>query len=466
MFRVPAIAALSAIMLLAATTPALAAVLIVETFDGYTTGPLNNQGDWTQHSGIADQVEVTDVSAVSGMASNGVMLSENETEDLSRPLGQSISSGSVYATLTVNFMSVPTYSGGGGFSYGNYFAHLKDENTGYVCRLFARTNPATGGIQIGCTTDGKDIEGATPAAVVETSPGSGVRWEGTTGMTYVIVMKLSFPAAPTERIVQCWVDPDLTMAESAQTGPTSQAFQAPVNPSGIPAMTRFSFRQSNSVNGVSGVQGMGELLVDNVVVATMWSELDLSSAIVVVSANNPVDPIAAPTSTATTMAEWLVENTSTTQAYSLDSFTLTGSGTGSWTTVTGVRVYVVNGGSATLLQSFAGGATSYTVTNPASIPTSETRGIRVEVDIAGGTSGTTLILSFNALSFTPALIGAQLVGTPADSATLQVLDLTVGNGGGGGGCTATLGKGSGVRWMLAALVLLALCAIRVRRSVT
>ena len=84
--------------------------LINENFN-YSIGNLNGTDGWAKHNGIADQVQITSGSLTfSGYSSSGlgnkVTMSSLYTEDLSRSIGTTINSGSIYASFLVNFSDV------------------------------------------------------------------------------------------------------------------------------------------------------------------------------------------------------------------------------------------------------------------------------------------------------------------------------------------------------------------------
>ena len=109
-----------------------AEVLFSDNFT-YPDGPLVTIAGarWSTHSGTAGQVEIV---------SGAIGLTQSKSEDVSAMLaGQpylASSNAVLYARCVVSFQSLPKGPNGG------YFAHFKDDATGFRGRVFATTNGA------------------------------------------------------------------------------------------------------------------------------------------------------------------------------------------------------------------------------------------------------------------------------------------------------------------------------------
>jgi endonuclease/exonuclease/phosphatase family metal-dependent hydrolase len=112
-----------------------ASVTFFDSFD-YSNGSIvtNSAGVWVTHSGITGQVQV---------ASNRVLLSQTNTEDVSAQLAgapyPATTNALLYARFTVNFAALPQGA-------GTYFAHFKDATaSGFRDKIFATTNGVPAG---------------------------------------------------------------------------------------------------------------------------------------------------------------------------------------------------------------------------------------------------------------------------------------------------------------------------------
>lgn len=126
-----------------------AATVFTENFD-YADGALAGASGspWTNHSGTAGQVNV---------ASNAAVLTGSESEDVNALIAASglfYNSGTLTATLSVNFSALPNATGA-------YFAHFKDATTGFRGRVFTTTTGATSGFRLGIS----DVTNAVASAV-------------------------------------------------------------------------------------------------------------------------------------------------------------------------------------------------------------------------------------------------------------------------------------------------------------
>jgi hypothetical protein len=216
---------------------AQASVLFTDAFS-YPDGPLVSVSDgrWKTHSGTSGQVEVR---------SGRLYLSQKKTEDVSALLTETgtltaTNTAALYARFRVAFSALPS---------GTYFAHFKDASTttGLRCRIFACTNgAAAGSFRLG-------IAAAASAATSLFPQDLQLQRE------YQVVCRLLL----SNNVSTLWVNPK---AESDVCVTSTD----PTPPKGV---TAFAFRQSLT----SGV-GMGELGVDDVIVATTFREVSLVSA--------------------------------------------------------------------------------------------------------------------------------------------------------------------------------------------
>lgn len=231
--------------------PIEAGVLFSEDFS-YPDGPLVTvaNGEWKTHSGTAGQALVS---------SGELKLSQSQSEDVSAPFPDGIQgpeqAAALYAAFKVTFSALPTGAKGG------YFAHFKDgaATTGLRCRIFATTNGAApGSFQLGIA-----------AAASEAS--SMVAQNLKPGVSYKLVCRMALA----DNVCTLWINPTSEDRPSATS--TDEAT--------VKAVTAFAFRQSRS----SG-SGMGEVTVDNLKVATSFTETMLASAPVILS--EPADCMA------------------------------------------------------------------------------------------------------------------------------------------------------------------------------
>jgi hypothetical protein len=201
----------------------------------YPDGPLVtvSDGRWKTHSGTPGQVEA---------AGGQVLLSQARTEDVSATFPGGvigpIEALTLYASFTVNFSALPTGPNGA------YFAHLKDTTatTGIRCRIFASTNGAAPGMfRLG-------IAAATNAATSMLTEDLALQ------NPYRVVCRMLLG----NNASTLWLHPSAETDESA----TASDLVSPK-----PAAA-FAFRQS-----LVGSAGMGELAIDDLVVATTFAEV-------------------------------------------------------------------------------------------------------------------------------------------------------------------------------------------------
>ncbi len=179
---------------------------------------------WTSHSGTAGQMQVS---------GGKLQVTGNQSEDVNRLIpGQPYTAGTsvtLWAGFTVNFSALP-------ISGGDYFAHFKDNATGYQCRLFASTENAAPGkfrLSIGNAL---------------ATPGAEFPQDLSLNTTYGVVMNYNLATAQSE----LWVNPS-TAASPAVQDITSAS---PIT------VTSLAFRESS---------GIGTMQIDNLCVGTGFS---------------------------------------------------------------------------------------------------------------------------------------------------------------------------------------------------
>lgn len=244
----------SMLLLLAIKAPA--GILLSDRF-GYNNGPLvvANGSPWVNHGGTAQQVEVTD---------GVVRLSQQESEDVNAPLaGGPFNQGTLFASFTVNLVSLP--SGDGGF-----FFHFKDGGSTQKARVFVSTNGAAAGrFRFGIAN------GSATAAYLNED------FDLTSSYRLVIRHRVADPAGST-----LWVNPAgeadaLHRVEATDTNKVAN-------------LTAVALRQS-----LSSGDGMGQLLLDDLTVGTEFGDVAGANTPPTISripdqetaANQPVGPL-------------------------------------------------------------------------------------------------------------------------------------------------------------------------------
>lgn len=243
-------------MLLLLAIKAPAGILLSDRF-GYDNGPLveANGSPWVNHGGTAQQVEVTD---------GVVRLSQQESEDVSAPLaGGPFNQGTLFASFTVNLVSLP--SGDGGF-----FFHFKDGGSTQKARVFVSTNGAAAGrFRFGIAN------GSATATYLKED------FDLTSSYRLVIRHRVADPAGST-----LWVNP-------ASEGDVLHRVEA-TDTNRVANLTAVALRQS-----LSSGDGMGQLLLDDLTVGTEFGDVAGANTPPTISripdqetpANQPVGPL-------------------------------------------------------------------------------------------------------------------------------------------------------------------------------
>jgi hypothetical protein len=186
---------------------------------------------WTNHSGTLNQVDV-----VSGK----IVLSQNQTEDLSAPLpGGPYGGPALYASFTVNFSTLPA-------GEGTYFVHFKDATaTGFRCRVFATTNGAPAGKFRLAIANGAGAPVSIPTDLES-------------GTDYPVVMRYQ-SAAPRATL---WIRPDSESTSVDRADATDSASTL--------SILSFALRQAGPNPGI------GVLTFDDLKVGTTFSDVAAS----------------------------------------------------------------------------------------------------------------------------------------------------------------------------------------------
>ena len=213
---------LPALMLLAVALPSQAALLFSDNF-AYADGPITNVSisptatNWVEHSSGTTLI----------VAGGRALVTGTSAQDVSRSLGATQSV--VFARFTVNATNLPTAA-------GSYFAHFRDNSTGFRARVVAQTNGAApGAYRLGITAAGSASAAVVGQDLLLTNTYSVVMsWDGAANVAYLWVNPAS--------------DADLPVSEGG---------------TGI-VVTNFSFRQSG---------GIGALFVDDLAVGNTFAEV-------------------------------------------------------------------------------------------------------------------------------------------------------------------------------------------------
>ncbi|HJO54052.1 MAG TPA: DUF5689 domain-containing protein, partial [Verrucomicrobiota bacterium] len=206
---------------------ARAEVVLDETFS-YDDGPIVVQAadTWKNHSGSSAQAEVSE---------GELILTQSGSEDFHAKLAggpyKKSSGGTMYTSFDVEFTELPSGS-------GSYFAHFRDDGTGYRARIIAQTTGAEGGaFRIGASSKGKQS-----TVLVEN--------DLHLDTVYKVVIAMSLVDASTT----LWIDPD----DDATGGVTTTDNGSAVD------VTGFAFRQAKNI---------GAMLIDNLKVGTSLGDV-------------------------------------------------------------------------------------------------------------------------------------------------------------------------------------------------
>ncbi|MBI1839234.1 MAG: hypothetical protein HYR88_00070 [Verrucomicrobia bacterium] len=220
---------LSSALVCALAAHAAAEALLSDHFN-YADGPIaqDSGSPWITHGGTPNQVDV----------SQGVLnLTQAESEDVSAPLaGGPYKTGPLYMSCVVNYLALPSGN-------GTFFWHLKDAASTFKARVYTTTN----GVAHGFYRMG--IANGAGAPVYVASDLELTR-------SYRVVVRYS-AGAPTQSTL--WLNPkaetDADLRVDATDNPTATG------------ITAVALRQS-----LASGDGMGTLLLDDMIVATTFSD--------------------------------------------------------------------------------------------------------------------------------------------------------------------------------------------------
>jgi hypothetical protein len=227
-------------------------------------------GKWTTHSGTPGQARV---------AGAQLQLSQRNSEDVSvlLPGGTGITNAAVayYARFSVLFTALPSGPN------GTYFAHFKDGSptTGLRCRIFATTNgAAVGSFRCGIAAAANAASGWLPDDL-----------HLSTKYTLICRMDRASNAST------LWLNP----ASEADPGAAS------TDEAAVKAAVAFAFRES-----LAGGAGIGELTVDDLIIATTFAEVVESPAgwRASISLEDPIVHLRWPASSDQSYSVWYAES--------------------------------------------------------------------------------------------------------------------------------------------------------------
>lgn len=205
---------------------AMAGVLMSDNFNSYSNGNLVPQGGWAGHSGLGStpvQVSGGTISTVQGGGSR---------EDVNRAAGSTMGAGDVW------FAGFDVTITGADPAVATYFAHFRDDGTGFNSRIFVMA----GGGGAGTYTFGIGDIASTPDASFAGS--------FSYGTTYRVISSYNFDTG----FSQLWVnavaagDPSI-MSTTADPGEN---------------ISSYAFRQAT---------GNTTQVIDNLIVATTFGEV-------------------------------------------------------------------------------------------------------------------------------------------------------------------------------------------------
>lgn len=211
-------------------------IVLSESF-AYPDGPIVGApgSPWMHHSPSGSGFGEAEVSG------GRLVLSQAEAEDISALLADGpytvAGGGDLFASFTVAFNALPAAA-------GTYFAHLKNNTTGFRARVFASPlNAAPGSFRLGIgNATGADANsGQLPVDL-------------SLGVTYTVVARYNLRTG----LSTIWLDP----RSESDPAVTASDPPSPID------LTAFAFRQSRE----SG-DGMGQLFVDNLRVGTAFSDV-------------------------------------------------------------------------------------------------------------------------------------------------------------------------------------------------
>jgi len=214
-----------AVAIVLSSTSSQGTVLVNETFT-YPDGSLTSQAAWTDHSGVAGDLQVT----------GGQALVQHGTpsEDASISLGSIFTAGVLYYSFDFSVIDPGSPIAGGDYEY---FAHFRDDGTDFTSRMDVVEAVSGGDFTVGIAGSSSTADATWPNDLAYAT-------------TYRATVRFDFGTG----ISDLWIDP--TSEASASISSAADT---------VPDLQNFALRQSDS----SLNEGV---LVDNLIVATTFAE--------------------------------------------------------------------------------------------------------------------------------------------------------------------------------------------------
>lgn len=231
---------LVALVVVAMTSLAVHGTIILQDEFSYADGylPDVSSSKWSRHSGTNyDMLVQSGELRVTGSATDDC----NAALD-GGPYGGTSTQAAIYAKFTIRVTELPTGS-------GSYFAHFKDNSTGFRARVFAHTTgAASGSFRLGLANSASSVSVTYPQDLALDT-------------TYTVVTRY----IPQTGVSTLWINP----ANETSTSVTATDPNSPAN------IVQYAFRQAT---------GIGTIMVDDLVVGTTFADVVPTSA----GANPPI----------------------------------------------------------------------------------------------------------------------------------------------------------------------------------
>ena len=201
-------------------------LLLADSFSYADGSVTTNSGFlWNAHSGTTGQTQV---------ATGKLLLTSTQSEDFNAGLTNQpyapASSAVLYAGFTVNFSALPG---------SQFFAHFKDNSTGFRCRVFATlTNATAGSFRLGIANNVNNVAATNPPFAQDLALNTDCR----------VIMRYDVASG----ISTLWVNP------ASEGDPSVTATDTP----STMTVTSFAFRQA---------AGIGSFSVDNLLVGASFA---------------------------------------------------------------------------------------------------------------------------------------------------------------------------------------------------